>query len=73
MYILRAIYLWIAPAPIGSYRLQYRVGYGDWQTLENIEANEELAIVHDDFELVLADAIRLETIDRIKLYEIEVR
>jgi hypothetical protein len=61
--LLRGVSFWLGPVPIGSYRLQYRAGHGEWQTLEQVSDNDQLFIKHDEFELALADTVRLATVD----------
>jgi hypothetical protein len=73
VFLLRGVSCTLGPVPISNYRLHYRVGHGAWQELSPpVTENVQLSLLHDDFELVLADSVRLSTVDRIKLYELEV-
>jgi hypothetical protein len=67
IFMIRAFSFWLAPVPVSSYKLESRVGHGDWQEIVAVEDNESLEGLHDQFDLVLADAVRMRAYDRIKL------
>jgi hypothetical protein len=67
IFMLRAISFWLAPVPISSYKIECRVGYGEWQEIATVEDNDQLEGLHDQFELVLADTVRMVAYERIKL------
>eukprot|EP01043_Picozoa_sp_COSAG02_P128312 COSAG02_NODE_65764_length_257_cov_0.651899_1_plen_46_part_01 len=45
--MLRAISFWLAPVPISSYKIECRVGYGEWQEIATVEDNDQLEGLHD--------------------------